>query len=391
MRPHRRRSAFTIVELLVAMALIIFIMAILAEAFAAGFKAFRDLKALGDMNERLRQASQSLRKYLQADHFEGRKRLSDPNFWADGPPREGFFKIAQGAPSTYEGIGATGVASYSATTHGLHFTAKLRGNNRGDFFPVSYATASNATKAALAGALATYDGYRDLPDTFHSQWVEVAVFLRPTDIAISESGTTPGQLYALHLRAKAVIPQQATANDVQVPRGDLPALADFSIYDNGSTAYANTPSDLGIPARRMPWPPRTLGEDDVNRAGSDVILTDVLSFNVRVFVAGDTDFVDLANLGTYTQTPAAPPYIFDTFTQASQTSLGFPDYGNQSAGTPNPANGLGSEYWVNQIPRCYPNRDIRQVPLRIKALQIQMRVWDLKTEQTRQVTLIVDL
>src|SRR5689334_10440714 len=99
--PKRRRPhGFTIVELLVAMALIIFIMYILAEAFSAGASAFRSLKAIGDMNERLRVASTTLRRLLAADHFEGKKRLSDPSFWKDGPPREGFFRLVQYSAST---------------------------------------------------------------------------------------------------------------------------------------------------------------------------------------------------------------------------------------------------------------------------------------------------
>src|SRR5262249_25133235 len=93
----RRRSGFTIVELLVAMALIVFIMAILAEAFSAGLGAFRRLKAIGDMNERLRMASTIIRRYLAADHFEGKKRLSDRDFWVNGPPNEGFIRIWQGS------------------------------------------------------------------------------------------------------------------------------------------------------------------------------------------------------------------------------------------------------------------------------------------------------
>ena len=101
--PIATRPAFTIVELLVAMALIIFIMYILAEAFAAGTTSFRNLKAIGDMNERLRSASTVLRRYLQADHFEGRKRLSDVDFWKDGPPQEGCFRIIQSAAPNFEG------------------------------------------------------------------------------------------------------------------------------------------------------------------------------------------------------------------------------------------------------------------------------------------------
>src|SRR5262249_54377122 len=93
----RRRAGFTITELLVAMALIVFIMSILATAFSEGMKTFRGLKGIGDMNQRLRTVSSLLRAELEADHFEGRRRLSDTQFWVMGPPREGFFRIWQGS------------------------------------------------------------------------------------------------------------------------------------------------------------------------------------------------------------------------------------------------------------------------------------------------------
>src|SRR5687767_6919761 len=94
----RRRAAFTITELLVAMALIIFIMYILAEAFSAGSTAFRNLKAIGDMNEKLRTTGTLLRRHLERDHFEDKKRVSDPDFWKDGPPRAGFLRLYNGSP-----------------------------------------------------------------------------------------------------------------------------------------------------------------------------------------------------------------------------------------------------------------------------------------------------
>lgn len=379
----RRRTGFTIVELLVAMALIVFIMAILSEAFAAGFKAFRDLKALGDMNERLRSANTTLRRYLEADHFEGRKRLSDPNFWTGGPPREGFFRIEQDDGSTVsEGVSSTLVSSFRSAGHRLHFTAKLRGNDRGDFFPASFQGATNS--AQLTNLLGQVDGYRDVPGTYHAQWLEVMVFLRPSEIAVSESGVTPGQLYSLHLRARALIPEDrggATAPvDVPVDPADRAALADFSLANVGGGFFANTPADVTIPARRSPAN-RTLGEDDLNRRGADVLLTDVLSMNVRVFIDGVNDFMDLRDLNTlYPQLGAPNPVVFDTFTQNSQTSLGLPDYGNPAS----------PDHWVNQIPR-YQHSSPGSPPIRIKAIQLQLRIWDQKTEQTRQTTLIVDL
>jgi len=66
----RVRVEFTLIELLVAMSLIILIMVILGEAFSAGAAAFRDLKALGDMAERLQAAAGLLRRDFGEAHFE---------------------------------------------------------------------------------------------------------------------------------------------------------------------------------------------------------------------------------------------------------------------------------------------------------------------------------
>src|SRR5262245_25792250 len=141
----RRRNAFTLTELLVVMALLVFIMYVLAEAFGAASSAFRNLKAIGDMNEKLRTASHTLRRLLQADHFEDKRRLSDIDFWKEGPPRAGFFRVIHGSPpsnaagSTYyaEGADLKGNPSYRAVDHSLHFSVKLRGNNRNEYFRAS--------------------------------------------------------------------------------------------------------------------------------------------------------------------------------------------------------------------------------------------------------------
>src|SRR5438132_12709355 len=86
------RGAFTLVEMLVATALVMFIMLILSEAFVAGLNAFRTLKGIGDMEERLRHAAIAIRNDLQADHFEAGRRLRDPQFWnqAKPNPSDGF-------------------------------------------------------------------------------------------------------------------------------------------------------------------------------------------------------------------------------------------------------------------------------------------------------------
>ncbi len=56
MKTRKIRSShhgFTPVELLIAMLLIVLIMSIISQAFSAGASSFRDLKAIGDLDERL--------------------------------------------------------------------------------------------------------------------------------------------------------------------------------------------------------------------------------------------------------------------------------------------------------------------------------------------------
>src|SRR5262249_14965333 len=129
------------VEMMVAVALILFIMVILTEAFGKSIQAFRDLKAIGDMEERLRDVAATIRRDLAADHFEGRRRLSDgPRSWP-GPdePREGVFHLTNRNfffPSQ-EARDANGIPCRRRTNRVLHFSVKLRGNGRQDFFSAS--------------------------------------------------------------------------------------------------------------------------------------------------------------------------------------------------------------------------------------------------------------
>ena len=220
----RRRSGFTIIELLVSMALIIFIMSILAEAFSAGTSAFRQLKAIGDMNEKLRSTSTTLRKYLAADHFDGKRRLSDINFWAQGgsgtpygPPKEGFFRIVQGNPLLFpqtnpEGTDQDGVPSYRSTNHALHFTVKARGNlRRGEFFRATVPAGSPLTSNLPFWQSHFQDGMG--ASTYCSPWAEVAFFLRPTGQNTVDPDNPTGNpglpLYALYLRQALLVPDNS--------------------------------------------------------------------------------------------------------------------------------------------------------------------------------------
>ena len=83
----RRRAGVSLVEMLVAVALVLFIMVILSEAFRAGLESFRLLKGVGDMQVRLRTATGVLRSDLTSDHFiEAGPRLSDQDLSTQAPP-----------------------------------------------------------------------------------------------------------------------------------------------------------------------------------------------------------------------------------------------------------------------------------------------------------------
>ena len=64
----RKRQAFTLVEMMVSMALVIFIMVLLSQAFVASMQSFRLLKGVGDLkNTRLVEES-GIEDYL-ADRY----------------------------------------------------------------------------------------------------------------------------------------------------------------------------------------------------------------------------------------------------------------------------------------------------------------------------------
>src|SRR5262249_40390083 len=154
-----------------------------------------------ELDEKLRMASTILRHDLQLDHFEGKRRLSDPGFWIQGPPREGFFRIEQGPLSTNgrlstpEGMDGDSIPSFVAWTHRLHFAIKLRGSQRENFFSASVDPNSPLIDGLHNSVDTTFFGYRG--DTryqdpgsliYNSQWAEVAYFLQPNG---TFAGSTP--------------------------------------------------------------------------------------------------------------------------------------------------------------------------------------------------------
>ena len=330
--PPGARAAFTIIELLVAMALIIFIMYILAEAFAAGTTAFRNLKAIGDMNERLRSAGTTLRRYLQADHFDGRRRLSDIDFWKNGPPQEGFFRIVQSGLSNFEGNDLDGLSSFSSHTQALHFCVKLRGNNRADYFRAT--VPNNSPLLALPFADSRF---QDTGGVVCSSTAEVAIFLRnagvTTEDVDSTTGNNPQPLYTMYFRQRLLVSdntlvQQAgqATNPVTwpVPYNSPPnfannwrnylevsAIQDPTNATPARTLYFNNLQDVTMPGRR--WGMYTVDPNTgLINAGS---LPDITGpdgqglFHPTNFISGDGDLpISQGNPPSATRTLPFAPY-----------------------------------------------------------------------------------
>jgi prepilin-type N-terminal cleavage/methylation domain-containing protein len=316
----RHRQGFTLVELLVAMALIFFLMAILSQAFVSATITFRNLKAAGDLANKLRATAQLLQHDLAADHFEGKKRLSDQTFWYNGPPQQGFFHIWHGsAPSTVagspcfiEGTDLAGVQTLRSVNHAMAFTIKLRGNQMSDFLSAN-APASLMLNDQFGPPEARYQS-----SAYSYQWAEVAWFLKPsinpgtgqqdttfTDQANPTAGPLP--LYTLYRRQRLAVPEDRLVPDAV---RDLPAnqLLDLSCYLVPATGkwHFNNPIDLTVPERRFNGGnlanPPTLESQGAppNLRGADIQLTDVLSFDVRV-LPRQSEYI--------TGTPPVDPFV----------------------------------------------------------------------------------
>src|SRR5262245_50086561 len=193
-----KRHGFTLVEMLVAMTLTLFIMVILSQAFITALDAFSQLKGIGDMEETLRVAATNLRSDLLQHHFEGERRLSDPGFLTTGPPLQGFFRIYQATPSGYEGgdldtndpatdpyNGSYGLEPMNfpggvySPIHVLHFTIRLRGNRRENFLGATVPLNSPLLPPNSNVIGQPIDSLYQGPTLYTSQWRGVAYFVTP--------------------------------------------------------------------------------------------------------------------------------------------------------------------------------------------------------------------
>lgn len=361
----RRRQAFTLVELMVSMALIVIILMILAEAFAVGQAAFTSLKAIGDMDERMRTVTSLLRRDLAADHFYGNTRVSDPTTYTSvNDPIRGFFHVEVGNADAGtlvfpgglvgpqpEGADGDGITSTLATSYLLHFSVKLRGNNRDAFFsavnvPETMVQAQTSITPELSAPEARYQNPPPTPapatGIYKSQWAEVSYFVWPNG---ATAGTAP--LYNLYRSQFALVGDGTAVNyGTTALTGTAQQYPGMSTPPPPTALFFNSPLEIGTGTNRAfqcQVDPHSFAlpianpHDRVVQA-TLLLLTDVVSFDVQYL----SSVLDNA-----TTTPVFQPLT---------TSF---DTGTSKFG--------------------------------ITALQITLRVWDVKTQQTRQVTIVQDM
>jgi len=338
----RKRQGFTLVELLVVMALVILIMVILAQAFGRTIESLQKAKGIGDMQDKLRAASTIIRRDLAADHFEGRRRVSDVA-GSYLPAREGFFQIVSdgGAGRTFEGNDPYGIPSNIVTQRQLRMTVKLRKNDRDRFFSAQIPSGS-----PLLGASTNYFGlpsdarFQDSANTYNSQWAEICYFMVPTGY---RAGNTT--LFGLYRSQLALVADNAQINSM-VPAADIARYSEFSVSPSrGANLYFNTPTDV-----------TTGGAWNQTNSAKSLLLNDVISFEIvgwqRLYKAnGDPR----ANQG-----PWLPGFNFRLYNDPAFTPI--LDFLSSTSSSP-----------------------------KLDGIFITIRIWDAKTQQARQMTIFQDL
>lgn len=268
-RGRAARVAFTLVEMLVAATLALVAMGAVATLFSVLGRGVSQSQTLVELNGRMRNASWQLRQDLTG--------LTAPvAVWVRSEANAGYVAVTEGAATT-SGTALIGdcddTLSLTTTSLGQPFMGRLNG-----------------------------------AEGFESPTAEVAWFCEP-----SERSFGGRQLFDLHRRqllvaaAPAAGDFQAGVSVASTAWRSFYAANDLSCRSAGGRLFANSLGDLTVPGNRL----LTVSGSDRRlqdaRRGEDVILTNVVAFDVQVW--GANDYVDGAFATQYSETgsPPTPP------------------------------------------------------------------------------------
>jgi hypothetical protein len=285
---------------------------------------------------------------------------------------------------------------------------------------------------------------------------EVAFFLKPltdpsssTGAQLTTTGPTPTPLYGLYMRQRVAADSGTTSGSLSITNADPsqyheisgqiadpatgapPAVPFASAGPFPCTLTCNNPGDLTQPPLRFDMDPRhppqagaqanylaglfipdaglgygnfytTLTQESSSSqtyAGSDLLLNNVVSFEVRVLLAGPTtvaaandtqgaEFVDLFDPTVQAFTMGNPAF-YDATNNATGPAV-FDTWSQNTAGNYVYSPGWNTRGWGTATAATIPiYQDSSGNSIIIKAIQVTLRVWDEKAQLTRQVTIIV--
>jgi type II secretory pathway component PulJ len=394
----RPRGGFTLPELLVAAAVCVLIMSVLATVFQAGIDTLRNLRSSGEMMDQLRAAGETLKRDLAGNHFQREDtkpnqglRLSDHRLdlltpSGDGktftgnwsPPRGGFFRI-KSTPAFVEGRDQDNLLSTRATDHYLHFTSVLPGGTEQNLYTANVGDVVYTSPAA-----------------------ELAYFLAPIPTGYANNNQAV-PLHNLIRRQRLVALTAGDQANLLTPQPDP------GVISLGASNAVNTLADLANPSNRLggaaTWAPQPMGGDATlaplggARTGDDVLLSNVISFEVKV---------------AWVPAPGVrPPRPFGTLNTATPGTFDNPVlHPNYTETTDHPYDHLPPVFdnaslrgqhlfdtwyaypgWNSTNPRTGGSPIAHPVPFRarVMALQIKLRVYDPRMKNARQVTIVQDM
>jgi prepilin-type N-terminal cleavage/methylation domain-containing protein len=398
-----KRQGFTIVELLVALALVLFIMSIISQVFVDSSEAFRNARSKAELTEKLRFITQTLRADLRSRHFENGRKLSDPDFWRDGPPKSGYFRLEHkpllpvvapdGITPVTNNLGEPIIQGDPSAGHLLAFTCFKNGQNPSEFYSVS--GISNPLFAGWkdGSGLSPQDTRFEDNFTFNSPDAELAWFLGPDapgfikEYPLQDEVGAPATIKVFSLYRRmwllapnrpnpgAPMPAVAATDGVGVNPNQLP-LTDIN-FGQWNTDLPNT----DVPLRRTigfgyPFPNTVPNWKSSNFQPSNVasdsflIANNVLSFSIEVLNENGTQFLPLqAAIGSR---------VFDTWTSRPYGGVNF------------------SNWNVPGDPACIPMLSTGTTLPRITAIRVTIRLYDTNnalspSKTTWQATLVEPL
>ena len=407
--PAVRRPGMTLVEMLIATAMTLVIMGIVAQLFGMLGKGVSSSRSVMDLNAQIRSAAQTLRTDLAGITVDTLPPVAPES-------DSGYLEVIEGSMTDI----SNGTAQLTGDCDDIiMFTTR----SFGEPFSGRYLLNNSAT-------------------VVRSPTAEVIWFCRPSPTAAQKAaGSTLYTLYRRQLLVMEYVGLNPFVSNGNALTGSLPARYldyDLSLRREGSVLRPNSLGDLtkrenrflhnvGGVVDRDTFPFDLAAHIDATnglngqltgtREGEDIVLTNVLAFDVRVFdrtaaIAGGSgelgEYVDLGSaggnpvaVGTPFPSTGTAPFTSRGVRAANSTSLGIltnPTYDTWS--THYESNGLnedqdavvdeavnGQDDNANNVVDDPAERETSPpYPVALRGLEIRIRVYEPSSRQVRQTT-----